>query len=78
VTLSLALFALGGVDPASGFCLRTLSFGRPTPIMGPILDTVVISCDLMGMMCEESGRRVNIYNTIYCVLQGSVALPRRL
>jgi hypothetical protein len=33
VTLSLALFALGGVDLTRGFCCRTLSFGRPTTIM---------------------------------------------
>jgi hypothetical protein len=30
VALSLALFALGGADPAGRFCLRTLSFGRLT------------------------------------------------
>jgi hypothetical protein len=34
VILSLALFAQGGTDSASGFCLRTLSGSRPTTIMG--------------------------------------------
>jgi hypothetical protein len=29
VTFSIALVALGGSDPTSGVCLRTLSFGRP-------------------------------------------------
>jgi hypothetical protein len=29
VTSSLALVALGGYDLSEGFCLRTLSFGRP-------------------------------------------------
>jgi hypothetical protein len=43
VALSLALFALGGADSTGGFYLRTLSFGRPMIIMGPVLDTVVIS-----------------------------------
>jgi hypothetical protein len=31
--LSLTLFALGGADLTGGFCLRTLSFGRPTTIV---------------------------------------------
>jgi hypothetical protein len=29
----LSLFALGGADPSGGFCLRTLSFGRPMAIV---------------------------------------------
>jgi hypothetical protein len=29
LTSSRALVALGGSDPTSGFCLRTLSFDRP-------------------------------------------------
>jgi hypothetical protein len=33
VSLFLALFALGGANPTDGFCLRTLSFGRPMTIM---------------------------------------------
>jgi hypothetical protein len=78
VALSLALFALGSADLTGRFCLRTLNFGRPMPIVGPILDIVVVSRDVVGMMCEESGRRVNVYNAFYCVLQGSVALPPRL
>jgi hypothetical protein len=47
-TLSLALFGLGGTDPASGFCLRTLSFGRPMPIVGPVLDMVAVSHIAIG------------------------------
>jgi hypothetical protein len=43
VTLSLALFALGGVDPTSRFCLRTLTFAGPSAIMGPVWGIVVIS-----------------------------------
>jgi hypothetical protein len=61
VILSLALFALGGTDPTIRFCLRTLSFGRPTTIVGTILDTVAISCAVVAdSMCEELGRRVNM------------------
>jgi hypothetical protein len=45
-------------DPAGRFCLRTLRFGRPTTIMEVILDMVAISCDVEGMTCGESGRRV--------------------
>jgi hypothetical protein len=44
VALSLVLFARGGADPAGRFFHRTLSYSRPTTIMGPILDTVAISC----------------------------------
>jgi hypothetical protein len=51
----------GSTDPASRFCLRTLSFGSSTPIMGPILDTVVVSCiAIVGAMCKELGRHVNV------------------
>jgi hypothetical protein len=61
VTLSLAMFALAGADLASGFCLRILSLGRPTPIMGPVLDMVVVSYVVVaGEKCEESGRSVNM------------------
>jgi hypothetical protein len=58
--LSLALFALGGADPAGEFCLGTLSFNRPTTIVGPILDIVVISLVAVGMMCEELRRHVDL------------------
>jgi hypothetical protein len=34
VTLNLALFAHGGADPTGEFCLRTLSYCRPTTIVG--------------------------------------------
>jgi hypothetical protein len=40
-------------DPTGGFYLRTLSFSRPTTIMGPILDMVVVSCTLEVVVCEE-------------------------
>jgi hypothetical protein len=33
VASSIALVALGGSDPVGGFCLRTLSNGRPTTIL---------------------------------------------
>jgi hypothetical protein len=78
VALSLALSALGGADPTGGFCLGTLSSRRPTVIVGPILDMVVVFHVVEGMMCEESGRCVSVYNTLYCVLQGFAALPPRL
>jgi hypothetical protein len=47
-------------------------------IVGPILDTVVVSSDVAGEMCKESGRHVNIYIILYCILQGPVVLPHRL
>jgi hypothetical protein len=53
VTLSLALFALGGADPTGRFCLRILSFVRPTTIVRPIFDTVVVSLGVEGMVCDE-------------------------
>jgi hypothetical protein len=59
--LPLALFALGGADLTGGFCLETLSFDRPTTIVGPILDTIVISrVVVVGMMCEEFGRHIHM------------------
>jgi hypothetical protein len=33
VASSLALVALGGSDLSGGFCLRTLSIGRPTVVV---------------------------------------------
>jgi hypothetical protein len=48
VSLSLTLFALGSADLGGGFCLRTLSFGRPKAILEPVLDTVVVSCVAVG------------------------------
>jgi hypothetical protein len=45
VTSSLSLVALGSSDPIDGFCLLTLSFGRPTAIMGLGSDTVAVSHD---------------------------------
>jgi hypothetical protein len=42
-------------------CHGTLRFGRPTTIMGPILDMVVVCHAVVaGAMCEESGWRVNM------------------
>jgi hypothetical protein len=55
VALSLALFALGGADPTCVFCLRTLSYSRPMEIVGPVLDTVVVSHAIVGASCEELG-----------------------
>jgi hypothetical protein len=66
--------ALVSTDPTYGFCLRTLIFGRPTTTMGLVLDIVAISCDAADMMCEEFGRHVNVSNTLYCILQGTVVL----
>jgi hypothetical protein len=78
VALSLTLFALGSADPTVGFCLRTLALGKTTAIVGPILDTVVISHTVEATLCKESKGHVNIYNVLYCVLQGSIASPPRL
>jgi hypothetical protein len=59
VASSLALVALGSSDLTSGFCLGTLSFAGPSPIIGPILDTVAISRDVKGTSCKELGQHVN-------------------
>jgi hypothetical protein len=61
VTLSLALFALCDTDLTGGFCLRTLSFGEPMIIVGPVLDMVVVSRAVVGTSCEELG---------WCVIMG--------
>jgi hypothetical protein len=53
VALSFILSTLGCADPTGGFCLRTLSFSRPTAIVGPILDMVAISSVVQCMICEE-------------------------
>jgi hypothetical protein len=77
VALSLALFALDVTDLTSGFCLRTLCYRKPMTIMGPVLNTVVVSHVVEGTLCEESRGHVNAYNDLYCILQGSIAsLPR--
>jgi hypothetical protein len=58
VASSLTLFSLAGSDPTGGFWLRTLSCCRPTTIMGPVLDIVIISHDVegaragVGVACE--------------------------
>jgi hypothetical protein len=78
VTLSLTLFALGGADLIDGFCLKTLSFGKSTAILEPILDTIGVSLDVAGMMCEESGRRLSVYSALYYILQGFIISPPRL
>jgi hypothetical protein len=57
--LSLALFALGGADPTSEFYLITLSFVVSSAIVGLVLDTIVVSCDVEGMPCEELGWHVS-------------------
>jgi hypothetical protein len=53
VALSLALVALGSSDSTSGFHLGTLSVAGPSTIVGPVLDTVVVSCDVERTLCEE-------------------------
>jgi hypothetical protein len=53
VALSLALVALGSSDTTSGFRLGTLSVAGPSTIVGPVLDMVVVSCDVEGTSCEE-------------------------
>jgi hypothetical protein len=60
VAMSLVLFAQGSTDLTGGFCLQTLSYSKPTAIMGPILDTVIISCSVVGTSCEEYVRQVNL------------------
>jgi hypothetical protein len=37
----------------------------PLTIVGPILDTVVVSRNVTGMICEESGRHVDVSNGLY-------------
>jgi hypothetical protein len=53
VSFSLTLFALGGADLTGRFCLRTLSFGRPTTIMRPIWDTFTISHAVIADVCKH-------------------------
>jgi prolipoprotein diacylglyceryltransferase len=53
--------------------LTLFSPGRPTTIMGGILDTVVIFLAVEVMISKEFGRCVNIYNALYCILQRFVA-----
>jgi hypothetical protein len=48
----------GWLRLTDGFSLRTLSYCRPTTIMGLILDTFTISCDVLGMSCKELERLV--------------------
>jgi hypothetical protein len=59
VASSLALIALGSYDSTGGFRLGTLSFARPSVIMGPVLDTVVVSRDVEGTSCKELGWHIN-------------------
>jgi hypothetical protein len=42
-----------GIDLADGLNLQTLRFSRPTTIVGPILDTVAISCNVEDVIYEE-------------------------
>jgi hypothetical protein len=41
------------------------------------LDMVVVSLGVEGVVCEELEGHVNIYNVIYCILQGSGVSPPR-
>jgi hypothetical protein len=59
VDLSLTLFALDSSNSTGGFCIKTLTYCRPTTIMGPILDKVGVSCNVEGTSCEELEWRVN-------------------
>jgi hypothetical protein len=60
IILSLTLFALGSAVQTGWFCLRTLSFGRMTTIMGPILDMVDVSgAVIASVMGKKLGRHVN-------------------
>jgi hypothetical protein len=70
VASSHALVALGSSNPTSGFHLSTLSIGRPTTIVRPILDIVSISLGVEGVVCEEQEGRVNVYIALYCILLG--------
>jgi hypothetical protein len=72
-------------DPIGGFHLRTLSVASPSAIMGPILDTVVISHDVEGVSCEELGWHIN--SCLLCLfvvptraqhLASSVVTPRAI
>jgi hypothetical protein len=60
VTLSLALVALGSSDPTGRFHLGTLSVAGFSANVGPILDTVAVSCGVEGTSCEELGWRINL------------------
>jgi hypothetical protein len=80
---SLILFAQGGAELTGGFCLKTLSYCGPTSIMGPILNTVVVSHDVAGVSCEELGWHVNMcllhpftMPVMACHFTSSVVTPR--
>jgi hypothetical protein len=54
VALFFTLFALGGSDLTSRFCLGSLSFAGPSVIMGPVWDMATISHAIVAsVMCEE-------------------------
>jgi hypothetical protein len=75
VASSFTLVALGGSVPTGGFHLGTLSVAGPSTIMGPILDTVVVSHDVEGTSCEElGGTQTHVYCTFLQCLQGPAAL----
>jgi hypothetical protein len=40
-----------------------------------ILDTVVVFHSVEGVVCEEQEGCANVYNALYCVLQGSRVSP---
>jgi hypothetical protein len=73
--LSLTLFYRGGVDLTVGFCLRTLSYSRLTAIVGPILDTIVVSCVVLGLSWEKLGRHINM-GLLHPFTVSSVVTPR--
>jgi hypothetical protein len=83
VTSLLTLVTLGASDPTGGFCLGTLSLADALVIIGPILDTVVVSHDVAGTSCEELGWHVNfMFTTLFTMparpsrFASSVVTPR--
>jgi hypothetical protein len=71
VTLSLALFALGGSDLIGVFHLGTLSICRGLSNCRPVLDMISTSHDVEGALYEELGWRINS-----CVLRIFIAPAR--
>jgi hypothetical protein len=59
VTSSLVLFSLGGSDPTGGFHLGIISVAGPSAILGPILDTVAVSCNVEGASFDKLGWHIN-------------------
>jgi hypothetical protein len=54
VASSLALVALGGSDPSSGFRLQSLSFSMPPAIEGPVGDMALYPLLVQLVRCTRS------------------------